>query len=198
MHTHVWVDDRLYLLWWNLGWYNIWYLNFHNIVEPDEYWYETNVTSPHCSLTWDNLYCVPHKVKQRFFNTLRSKQFGRHFGNDISKCIFLDEIFWFLFKFLLNVFAIVQLNKARIGLGNGFAQSRWQAVIWTKDSLVYWAQMRLFSSIIYHGPPTRYAKLWVVHAPGILGTFSRHCRLAIRTCITARDSRTCRDACRDR
>ena len=36
----------------------------------------------------------------------------------------------------------------------------------------------------FHGPPTRYVKLWVAHAPGMPGT--------------ARVWRACRDACRDR
>ena len=55
-----------------------------------------------------------------------------------------------------------------------------------------------------HGPLTRYVKLRVVHAPGTPGTFSPAAdfkgnrKLAIPACITARASRTCRDACRDR
>ena len=55
-----------------------------------------------------------------------------------------------------------------------------------------------------HGPLARYVKLCVAHAPGMPGTFSpatdfkgNH-KLAIPACITARASRTCRDACRDR
>ena len=56
---------------------------------------------------------------------------------------------------------------------------------------------------IAHGPLTRYAKLRVAHAPGMPGTFSPDAEfkgkrgLAIPACITARASRTCRDACRD-
>ena len=54
-----------------------------------------------------------------------------------------------------------------------------------------------------NGPLTRYAKLRVAHAPGMPGTFSRDADfkikrgLAIPACITARASRTCRDACRN-
>ena len=57
---------------------------------------------------------------------------------------------------------------------------------------------------LLHGPLTRYVKLQVAHAPGMLGTFSPAAdfkgnrKLAIPTCITARAWRTCRDACRDR
>ena len=43
----------------------------------------------------------------------------------------------------------------------------------------------------------RHAKPGVAHAPGMPGTFPRHRGLAIPSCITARASRTCRDACRD-
>ena len=55
-----------------------------------------------------------------------------------------------------------------------------------------------------HGPLTRYVKLQVAHARGMPGTFSPptdfkgNRQLAIPACITARASRTCRDACRDR
>ena len=56
---------------------------------------------------------------------------------------------------------------------------------------------------LLNGPLTRYAKLRVAHAPGMPGTFSHDAEfkgkrgLAIPACITARASRTCRDACRD-
>ena len=49
-----------------------------------------------------------------------------------------------------------------------------------------------------NGPLTRCVKLRVVHALGMPRRFPRHRRLAIPTCITARSSRTCRDARRDR
>ena len=58
--------------------------------------------------------------------------------------------------------------------------------------------------ICRYGPLTRYVKLQVAHAPGMLGTFSPDADfkwnrlLAIPACITARAWRTCRDACRDR
>ena len=62
----------------------------------------------------------------------------------------------------------------------------------------------LKGQVISHGPLTRYVKLRVAHAPGMPGTFfpeadfKGHRWLAITACITARASRTCRDACRDR
>ena len=50
----------------------------------------------------------------------------------------------------------------------------------------------------WHGPPTRYVKLWVAHAPGMPGTFSRPPRVSDvnmhhDTCVAL----VC-DACRDR
>ena len=58
-------------------------------------------------------------------------------------------------------------------------------------------------AITQHGPLTRYVKSRVAHAPGMPGTFPPAAEfkgkreLAIPACITARASRTCRDACRD-
>ena len=55
-----------------------------------------------------------------------------------------------------------------------------------------------------YGPLTRYVKLRVAHAPGMPVTFSppptskENHYLWIPACITARASRKCRDACRDR
>ena len=52
--------------------------------------------------------------------------------------------------------------------------------------------------MICHGPLARYAKLRVRMRRKCWERFPRHRRWAISTCITARASRTCRDACRDR
>ena len=49
-----------------------------------------------------------------------------------------------------------------------------------------------------HGPLARYVKLRVRMRRECRERFPRHRRWAIPTCITARASRTCRDACRDR
>ena len=48
-----------------------------------------------------------------------------------------------------------------------------------------------------HGPLARYAKLRVRMRRECRERFPRHRGWAIPTCITARASRTCRDACRD-
>ena len=41
---------------------------------------------------------IPHKC----FNTLRPKQNGRHFADDIFKCIFLNENAWMPIKISLK------------------------------------------------------------------------------------------------
>ena len=60
-------------------------------------------------------------------------------------------------------------------------------VLWHKTLTVY-----------RHGPLARYVKLRVRMRRECRERFPRHRRWAIPTCITARASRTCRDACRDR
>ena len=56
----------------------------------------------------------------------------------------------------------------------------------------------VFSKRTRHGPLARYVKLRVRMRRECRERFPRHRRWAIPTCITARASRTCRDACRDR
>ena len=43
-------------------------------------------------------------------NTLRPRQNGRHFADDIFICIFVDENVWILVKISLNLFPRVQLT----------------------------------------------------------------------------------------
>ena len=68
------------------------------------------------------------------FNTLRLRQDGRHFPNDIFKCIFLNE----------NVWISIKISLIIIVSDNGLAPTRRQAVIWTNDGLVYW---RIYASL---------------------------------------------------
>ena len=65
-------------------------------------------------------------------NTLRLRQNGRHFTDDIFKCIFLNEnMFEFRLKFhwfvpkgsIKNIPALVQIMA--------WHRPRWQAIIWT-------------------------------------------------------------------
>ena len=44
-------------------------------------------------------------------NTLRPKQYGRHFADDIFKCIFLNENAWILLGISLKFVSKVQINN---------------------------------------------------------------------------------------
>ena len=59
-----------------------------------------------------------------------SGQNGRHFTDDIFKRIF--------FEFHWSLFPRVQLTKPGIGLGNGLAPKRRQAITWTNADLIHW------------------------------------------------------------
>ena len=60
----------------------------------------------------------------QMLNTLRPRQNGRHFADDIFKCIFLNENVWISLKFSLKFVPRVQINNIL---------ARWQAIIWTND-----------------------------------------------------------------
>ena len=68
-------------------------------------------------------------------NTLRPRQNGRHFADDIFKCIFLKENIWIPIKISLKFVPKGSINNipACIGLDNGLVPSRRQAIIWTND-----------------------------------------------------------------
>ena len=68
-------------------------------------------------------------------NTLRPRQNGQNFPDDIFKYIFLNETIW-----ILNT---IRLNFVPTGPGNGLALTRHQAIIWTNDGLGWW---RIFVS----------------------------------------------------
>ena len=61
-----------------------------------------------------------------------------------------------------------------------------------------YARISMITIKYIHGPLARYAKLRVRMRQEFRERFPRHRRWAIPTCITARASRTCRDACWDR
>ena len=66
-------------------------------------------------------------------NTLRPRQDGRHFADDIFKCIFLNENFLIAIKISLKFVPKGPINNIpTIGSDNGF--SRRQAIIWTNVS----------------------------------------------------------------
>ena len=107
----------------------------------------------------------------------------------MSVSIWVSWICWQLKYVIVNTYQMSQYTNILYGYTNGFVVATWD-----ND----WH--------LFHGSLTRYVKLRVAHAPGIPGTFSPpfstdfkgNRQLAIPACITARASRTCRDACRER
>ena len=85
---------------------------------------------------------VPIQVK---LNTSRPRQYGQHFPDDISKCIFLNEnvnnsiTFWqkFVPKILIG-------NHTSFGSDNGLVLKKRHAIILTNDGLVWW---RIYTSL---------------------------------------------------
>ena len=66
--------------------------------------------------------------------TLRPRQNGRYFADDIFKCIFLNENAWILLKISLKFVPKVRIDtNSSIGSDNGLAPARRQAITWTND-----------------------------------------------------------------
>ena len=84
------------------------------------------------------------KTWRIWVNTLRPRQNGRHFPDDIFKWIFLNENVWFSLKISLKFVPKVGSNHQyySIGSDNAFAPARRQAIIWTNDGLLTDAYMR--------------------------------------------------------
>ena len=66
-------------------------------------WYKLLLTHDHVPMT---LRCVSLLV-----NTLGQRQNGRHFADDISKCIFLNENVWILIKISLKFVPMGPINN---------------------------------------------------------------------------------------
>ena len=60
-------------------------------------------------------------------------QNGRHFSDDIFKCIFMNKKFCILIQISLKFGP-----KGSIGSGNGLVPTRQQAIIWTNVDPVHW------------------------------------------------------------
>ena len=50
-------------------------------------------------------------IRRQYFNTLKPRQNGRHFADDIFKCIFLNENAWISRKISLKFVPMVQINN---------------------------------------------------------------------------------------
>ena len=74
----------------------------------------------------------------QLFNTLRSRQNGRHFADDIFKLFFFLQKLWLiLIKDSLNFVHRVQLTWYIIGSDNGLVLYRRQGIIWSSDDIVH-------------------------------------------------------------
>ena len=74
----------------------------------------------------------------QWITTLRLRQDGRHFADNIFKRIFLNENIWISIAISLKfVSKRTTDNKASIGSDNGLVPNRQQDIIWTNDGLVY-------------------------------------------------------------
>ena len=69
-------------------------------------------------------------------------QNGRHFADDVCRCIFVNEKFCILIKISLKFVAKGQIDNNQvsviISLDNGLAPNRRQAIIWTNAEPVHW------------------------------------------------------------
>ena len=87
---------------------------------------------------------LPASAPERSFNTLRPRQNGRHFTDDIFNCIFLNEMVWISIKISLKLVPGVQLTVFqhwfRQWLGADQATSHYLNQSW----LVYW---RIYASL---------------------------------------------------
>ena len=69
-------------------------------------------------------------IQRHFFvNTLGPRQNDRHFPDDIFNCILLKENI--CLKFQIKCSKLYNLQYSSIGLDNGLAPTRRQAIIWT-------------------------------------------------------------------
>ena len=78
-----------------------------------------------------------------FLNPLGPRQNGRHFLDDIFKCIFLNENVQISNKISLKFVLRVSINSVS-------ALSRRQAIIWASDGLLTDAYMRHSASVSWN------------------------------------------------
>ena len=69
------------------------------------------------------------------FDTLRLRQNGSHFADNIFRCIFMNEKFYILIEISLILVPEGPIDNC---LDNGLAPNRRQAIIWTNADLIRW------------------------------------------------------------
>ena len=90
-------------------------------------------TSHYLSQCWLRSLLPYDVTRAQWVKSLRLRQNGRHFLDDIFKCIFLNENVWIVPKISLNFIPEVRINNIQAFSNNGLALTRWQAIIWTND-----------------------------------------------------------------
>ena len=107
------------------------------IILPDSV--KTLLLSRWCMVTCGQMLVRTYGIDYSFlmFNTLRPRQNGRYFPDNISKRIFLNENCCILMKMSLKFVPQGSIkNIPCIGSDNGLAPVRRQAIIQTNDGLV--------------------------------------------------------------
>ena len=96
-------------------------------------------------ITLQNVFCkmTTMLLRPQCVSTLRARQNGRHFADDVFKCLFLTENFWISDNISLKYVHRLKLTKCHLWRRKGLVLNRRQAFFWTNDGLVYW---RIFAS----------------------------------------------------
>ena len=104
-----------------------------------------------------------HNYRTQSVERLRLRQTGRHFADDIFKCIVLNGNIWISIKISLKFVPEVRINNIP-----ALVQTRRQAIIWTNDDLDYW---RIYASLgfnelngVYHGSLVQGTNFLIVYS----------------------------------
>ena len=108
-----------------------WYLASNQVTHIEYAYFFISFT---LHLIW---YIVASNRYNYIIKTLRLRQKGHHFANNLFKCIFLNENIIFVIKISLKFISKGSFNNIP-ALDNGFALNRWQAIIWTIGGFFYW------------------------------------------------------------
>ena len=84
---------------------------FCMIPEYTKWILNTLTVNPLCSVIDLLMACYDKSHRVLIFNTLRQRQNGRHFADDIFKCVFLNENIWTLLKISLKFVPNVRIKN---------------------------------------------------------------------------------------
>ena len=136
-------------------------------------WYQ-DICNPHDDICGSLLFYVEHNILILYefpkkppylickINTLRPRQDGRHFPDDIFKEIFLNENVWISIKNLLKFVPKGPMNSI-----SSLVQTRRQAIVWTNDGQ--------FIRFIYASPgfiELRHAGLYIYYCLTAQGKYN--------------------------